>query len=299
MEQYNLFGMNQVELLDNGLIDSDENESQSAKSLLTQLLENSRLYTTTRDFRELLDFISRLRNFAPFNAMLLQIQKPGLMYAASAHDWMMRFNRTIKEGARPLLILWPFAPVALVYDLNDTEGEAPLPEDISQSFRATGPITSAIIESFITSLNKFKIELKLICYGDGKAGYIIKYTSLNTVDDLHDYQIRVNKDHNANVQFSTLMHELGHLYLGHIGSNKRLKIPDRSSISTSQQEIEAESLSYLICARNNVKPKSESYLLNHIESDKDLPKLDIYTILKAAGQIERIINLDAHTKFGM
>jgi hypothetical protein len=27
------------------------------------------------------------------------------------------------EGARPLLILWPFGPVALVYDVMDTAGK--------------------------------------------------------------------------------------------------------------------------------------------------------------------------------
>jgi hypothetical protein len=63
----------------------------------------------------------------------LQMQKPGLSYAASARDWRERFSRTPKEGARPLLILWPFGPVALVYDVLDTEGRA-LPEDVADLF---------------------------------------------------------------------------------------------------------------------------------------------------------------------
>jgi hypothetical protein len=45
--------------------------------------------------------------------MLLQVQKPGLMYAASAVDWNERFERRPKAGARPLLILWPFGPSRL------------------------------------------------------------------------------------------------------------------------------------------------------------------------------------------
>ncbi|MBS1208781.1 MAG: hypothetical protein H6R19_1179 [Proteobacteria bacterium] len=77
-----------------------------------------------------------MRNFAPFNALLLQIQKLGLMYAASAMDGRERFNRFPKEGARPLLILWPFGPVALVYDMVDTEGE-PMPVGMNP-FAATG-----------------------------------------------------------------------------------------------------------------------------------------------------------------
>jgi hypothetical protein len=62
----------------------DLQNTDAERSLLADLLESSRLYRTGKDYRGLLDFVSRLRNFAPFNAMLLQIQKPGLMYAASA-----------------------------------------------------------------------------------------------------------------------------------------------------------------------------------------------------------------------
>src|SRR6266446_10425544 len=97
-------------------------DPQAVRSLLDQLLSDSHLYKSGKDYKELLEFVVRLRNFAPFNAMLLQVQKPGLTYAASAADWWTRFGRKPKEGARPLLILWPFAPVALVYDVMDTEG---------------------------------------------------------------------------------------------------------------------------------------------------------------------------------
>src|ERR1700745_3102091 len=85
--------------------------AEGARALLDQLLSDSSLYTRSKDYKELLEFVVRLRNFAPFNAMLLQVQKPGLTYAASARDWYERFKRWPKEGARPLLILWPFAPV--------------------------------------------------------------------------------------------------------------------------------------------------------------------------------------------
>src|SRR5215211_8912831 len=108
------------------------------RALLDALLTDSRLYHTTKAYKELLEFVVRLRNFAPFNAMLLQVQKPGLTYAASARDWRERFGRRPKEGARPLLILWPFGPVALVYDVLDTEGRE-LPDGVA-SFVARGPI---------------------------------------------------------------------------------------------------------------------------------------------------------------
>lgn len=73
-------------------------EQEVARSMLDQLLEDSRLYTTSQGYRELLDFVVRLRHFAPFNAMLLQVQKPGISYAASAHDWLVRFKRQPKRA---------------------------------------------------------------------------------------------------------------------------------------------------------------------------------------------------------
>lgn len=127
-------------------------ETESARSLLDQLLVDSRLYTKSQDYKNLLDFVVRLRNFAPFNAMLLQIQKPGLSYAASASDWKYRFDRTPKEGARPLLILWPFGPVAFVYDVQDTEGKD-IPQGVA-SFVAQGNISKEQLGSYSSTIWK-------------------------------------------------------------------------------------------------------------------------------------------------
>ena len=69
------------------------------------LFDPDRIHKTTVACKDLLDFVVRLRNFAPFNAMLLQVQKPGPTYAASAVGWLARFDRKPKDGARPLLIL--------------------------------------------------------------------------------------------------------------------------------------------------------------------------------------------------
>ena len=69
-------------------------ETAEARSLLDQLLADSKLYPKSADYKALLDFVVRLRNFAPFNAMLLQIQKPDLSYAASALDWLAADPRT-------------------------------------------------------------------------------------------------------------------------------------------------------------------------------------------------------------
>lgn len=37
-----------------------------------------------------------------------------------------------------------------------------------------------------------------------------------------EYLMRINQNHAPNVQFSTLAHEFGHLFLGHLGHDERL-----------------------------------------------------------------------------
>jgi hypothetical protein len=81
----------------------DLSENAAARTLLDQLITDSKHYHRSKDYKALLDFVVNLRNFAPFNAMLLHIQKPGLSYAASARDWRERFGRAPKNGARSLV----------------------------------------------------------------------------------------------------------------------------------------------------------------------------------------------------
>lgn len=126
---------------------STQKIERESVSLLTELLNQSKTYHNGSEFLELLDFVNQLSNFAPFNAMLLHIQKPCIRFAASKYDWQRKFSRSIKEDARPLLILWPFAPVALVYDVADTEGAA-LPNAVAEAFRATGDMTAKRILGF-------------------------------------------------------------------------------------------------------------------------------------------------------
>ena len=72
--------------------------------------------------------------------------------------------------------------------------------------------------------------------------------------------MQVNRNHSPNVQFATLAHELGHLFLGHLGPDKVLNVPARQSMGHRHIELEAESVSFLVCSRNGVTSKAETYL---------------------------------------
>lgn len=274
---------------------SDLLEIDDARTLLDQLLADSRLYTQTKDYKDLLDFVVRLRNFAPFNAMLLQIQKPGLSYAAFASDWWDRFQRKPKPNARPLLILWPFGPVALVYDVMDTEGKQ-LPEDVAV-FYARGPVDENCITSFIPKMKAKNIELCWMDAGDRKAGGIQVTRRADKDNKFNYYRMVVNRNHEPATKFVTVTNELAHLFLGHLGPDKVLHVPDRHHAPAKQAELEAESVAYLVCARNRVESKSKTYLKNYVEQNTTIDNLDIYNIMRAAGQIETMLGLTENTRF--
>ncbi len=270
-------------------------QEDAARSLLDRLLEESKLYKTSKDYLALLDFTKRLRNFAPFNAMLLHVQKPGLQYAASAYDWADRFGRYPKENARPLLILWPFGPVALVYDVQDTDGDD-LPEDV-EAFFARGAVDAAQITKCIEHMEKSRIACKLFDGGDANAGSIKLLHREADPKGKSWYGMQLNRNHSPAVQFVTITHELGHLFLGHLGPDKALSIPERTRPGHSQRELEAESVAYLVCARNGVESKSQTYLANYVKQHETVESLDLYQILRVSGQIETCLGLTWHTRY--
>ncbi len=279
-------------------------EEEEVRSLLNQLFRDSLLYQTSEEFYGLLRFIQRLRGFAPFNAMLLQIQKPGLQYAASRYDWKRRFNREVKDGARPLVILWPFSPVAFVYDVADTEGD-PLPVEATDPFRAFGDMQEESIEQFGLLLSRSGIVLLCIDCGAGLAGNVQRNEPegleiINRSKDKKEkssYIVRLNKSHNPNVQFVTLVHELAHLYLGHLGPDKALAIPERWIPDHDTAELEAESVSFLVCTRRGIHSNAEQYLAEFVKHNKTVERLDIYAVLKAAGKIETVLGLAETPQF--
>jgi hypothetical protein len=277
-----------------------EPQPPQEQALLTSLLQSAKLYHQSDSYIELLNFVSRLPHIAPFNAMLLNIQKPGLRFAAFAHEWRSRLNRTVREGARPLVILWPFSPVAFVYDVEDTEG-APLPDDVAHSFRAAGSVTSLAMTGFEQRLWKAGIYIKFLEYGDGHAGHISQSPTIiesQSADPKKrpSYRVRINSKHEANVQFATLVHELAHLYLGHLGEDAYLKIANRAFIAHAEREVEAESVSYLVCHRAGVKSEAEKYMAGFLKRDFSMETLDIYGIMKAAGSIETALGIAARSK---
>ena len=268
---------------------SQEDIEDTARALIEQLIAATRLYDTSEAVQELMAFTIRLREFAPFNSMLLHIQKPGLTHAASAADWHQRFGRVPKNGTRPLLILRAMGPVDFVFDILDTEGRD-VPVD-AFAFPTLGNLTDARFAELIKSVKRDGVDIVEMDAGDGSAGWIRLARASTTPKGKHRYQMAFNRNHDPQTRFVTVAHELAHLYLGHLGRDPGRRVRDRRDRSHPLREVEAEMSAYLVAKRNGITPRSESYLSKFKGS---IPQLDLYSVTRAANAVETAMGIAAH-----
>ena len=262
---------------------------QAERALIDQLIAATRLYNSSKAVRELFDFIVRLREFAPFNAMLLHIQKPGLTHAATARDWWSRFGCVPKSGARPLLVLRAMGPVDFVFDILDVEG-GDVPLD-AFSFPTFGNLTEDRFSEFMWWVAMDRIAIEELNTGDAMAGRIRLLSRSNASKGKNTYELAYNGNHPPPTRFVTVAHELAHLYLGHLGADRGRRVPDRSHTHLALQEVEAECTAYLVAKRNGMKPRSESYLAKYQGA---FEHLDLYAITRAANAVETAMGISAH-----
>lgn len=263
-----------------------EEEQDRDRALVDQLIAETRLYDSAKALKELLDFTTRLRHLAPFNAMLLHIQKPGLSFAARQQDWLNRFQRRPKRNARPLVILRNFGPVDFVYDVLDTEGE-PLPEAVF-AFPTTGEVPKGWLAAAEQKIGRIAIEIQWLDRGDWAAGYARRLTNHGDQNQLEGFEIGVNRNHPPASQVVTIAHELAHIYLGHCGGDEKRGVKFNRPNDESLLEVEAETVAYLVSKRTGLAPRSESYLDKYQGA---FEQIDIYRILSVASKVEKQLGL--------
>jgi hypothetical protein len=250
---------------------------------IDQLIRSALNYTTGEGLWALLNFTRRLPAYSPFNCLLLHIQNSKARFVAPPEKWQ-KLQRTLKSGARPLVILAPMRPVMFVFDVMDTEGDE-LPREILAAMESSFDVHGEVSELTYTRL----------CRLCTRAGIAIENHLLHP--DLAGsirpnqtgYQIRINATHTRTQQFATIAHELGHLFCGHLGRPKDEWWPERpTKLDLKTRELEAEAVAWLVCQRFRVMPASASYLSSHLKKGTELPVFSLDAILVAAGAIEEM-----------
>ena len=84
------------------------------------------------------------------------------------------------------------------------------------------------------------------------------------------------------------MHELAHLYCGHLGTPDQKWWPNRSRLDHATEEFEAEAVSFIVCKRIDDSVQFPPYLADILGHDTDLPPFSLDRVVKVAGDIEQM-----------
>jgi hypothetical protein len=251
-------------------------------------------FRNSRILVELLEFIARFPNYSPFNGLLLYVQNPSATYVATARNWLQKFKRQPKYDARPLLILTPRGPILFVFDINDTEG-VPVPSALLKS-RATGNQIPAKVYSntqhncALHGIAVFETSGENTAAGTASRITPALRKQFKDFDLKKDtsYLILVDKSQPLEDKYSSLVHELGHIFCGHLGIDSHAWWPERENSNINAEELEADAVAYLVCRRLGRQARSAKHIAHYIEKDRQLPVISLNAVLQAANYTEEM-----------
>lgn len=251
-------------------------------------------FRNSRILLELLEFITRFPNYSPYNGLLLYVQNPSATYVATARNWLQKFRRQPKYDARPLLILTPKGPIHFVFDINDTEGE-PVPTALLKS-HATGVQIPAKVYSntrhncALHGIAVFETTGEKAATGTASRITPALRKQFKDFDLKKDtsYLILVDKSQTLEEKYASLVHELGHIFCGHLGIDSHAWWPERENSNISGEELEAGAVAYLVCRRLGRQTSSANHIAPYIENDRQLPVFSLNAVLQAATYTEEM-----------
>ncbi len=289
---------------------------------IDELVHRTVTYRNSQKFHDMISYVGMMPYLAPYNAMLVDLQKPGTKIAFSISRWRDKYGRRPTINATPFIILVPFGPVQAIYDyestemiegmewknkakmelieewcntLNKTNGHLDkqkwdmllnnLPVygiDIDNSFRAATTY-GGYLRKF-RQRDEYRANLKIPFAYDKKEGETYYMTARAR------FIISINGTQSLEAKFHTLCHELGHLFCRH-----RFYDDTKCGLTHKEKEFEAETVAWIVCKRHGVMNPSEEYLATYSRNG-EIPECSLDMIMKAVTEIEKMIRDDMKVK---
>jgi hypothetical protein len=249
-------------------------------------------------------FVGRFRFYSPFNAMLIYTQMPGAHFVCTARRWRKDYRREIKIGARPIVVLQPMGPILFVFDVSDTTplpNARPLPPKVVDPFQVRHGKIGGQLALTIDNAKRDGVRVSERADGSQSAGSIqwatagqhLEFTiakkpmQKSTQIPLW-FELLLNSVLSPEARYGTLVHELAHLYCGHLGTPNGRWWPDRQDLSHDVREFEAESVSYLVCTRLGIDTASDEYLAGYVRRCPATPAISLDRVIKSVWLLEQM-----------
>ncbi|MGM9590231.1 MAG: YodL domain-containing protein [Faecousia sp.] len=265
-------------------------------------------------YAQYLQTMSRFHHYSVNNQVLIHMQKPDATLVAGFNKWKNQFGRNVIKGEHGIKIIAPtpfkkkieqekldpdtqlpmldadgkiiteektiqipmYKPVT-VFDVSQTEGK-PLPQlahDLSGNV--------ANYDVFMEALRRSSpVPISIEVMGGGMDGYF----------DLEHQDIAIRKGMSEVQTVSAVIHEMAHALLHNRTKDTEEKTPE---LSRSTEEVQAESISYAVCAYYGIATGDNSFgYIASWSKDKTLPELreSLEVISKTADGL--INDIDRH-----
>ena len=279
-------------------------DQDSARTALDELFTLARKYNSSEAYLELMRFVGRFRFYSPFNAMLIYTQMPGAHFVCTALRWRRDYQREIKIGARPIVILQPMGPILFVFDVSDTAplpNARPLPMQVVDPFRVRSGKIGGQLRLTIENAKRDGVLISEYADGSQRAGSIQSAAAGQHLEFTHAktrtpqstripvwFELQLNSRLSVESRYGALVHELAHLYCGHLGTPNGQWWPDRQDLTEVVREFEAESVSYLVCIRLGIDTTSEEYLARYVRTCPATPAISLDRVVKSAWLLEQM-----------
>ena len=218
--------------------------------------------------------------------------------------WLQDYGRKVAPGGRPITILQPKGPVLFVFDVGDTgpiPGAPKLPQSVTNPFAVVRGVERGELDKTVENCKRDGVRVHEREFGSQRAGQIQSSDTSDvfqlSVSHLFKnekipvpirYELLLNSRQTREERYATLVHELGHLYCGHLGSANEQHWPDRRGLPKEVVECEAESISYLVCARLGIETPSAEYVAGYLRGDGKMPNISLDAVMKSAMAIHQM-----------
>ncbi len=235
--------------------------SQKQQDLVGKLREGIKGIQNSDDYKKWLRATSKFYTYSFSNQMLIHLQNENASRVAGFWAWK-EMGRSVKKGEKGIAILAPNIKkeqdekgkevktlkgfhVAYVFDISQTEGE-----DIPEVYH---PLKGEAPQGIFDKLCKFlKSEGWPVTFEKMKPG-LYGYVSKGA-------GIRLAEGQSHAQTLATLTHEAGHALLGHVGDHGKTK---------QEEELEAETASWVICENLGLKTDSTAFTYLAIYAGKE------------------------------
>ena len=274
-------------------------------------------------YRQYLSTMSRFHRYSVNNVMLIHMQKPDATHVAGFNKWRDNFGRNVRKGEKGIKIIVPtpykkkieeakldpdtklpmldadgnaimeektiqipMYKVVSVFDVSQTEGK-PLPE---LAEKLTGNVQE--YEAFMEALKRSApVPIRIEPMGADMDGYF----------SASEQRIAIREGMSQVQTVSAVVHEIAHSKLHNYQKEQEQAALENEAAppvprkSRETEEIEAESISYAVCAYYGVETGANSFgYLASWSKDKELSALreSLETINKTSSGL--ISDIDRH-----